>query len=162
MHGGPVIIGFDGTRAALHALDETAPLLLGQQVLVVMVWEAGKAIDLAENPSTGFDHPVQSLDLSGAFAADQAAYEAAVRIAERGAQFATNAGLKAEGLAVADAGTVAETLLNLAVERDARAIVVGTHSHGRVSEVLFGTTTRAVMEHATCPVLVVREKPRNG
>jgi nucleotide-binding universal stress UspA family protein len=156
MHEGPVIIGFDGSRSALRAMDEAAPLLGGQRVLVVVVWEAGRAFDLAENASTGFDNPVGSLDLSGAFAADQAAYEAAVRLAERGAQLATSTGLTAEGLAVADDATVAETILRLAAERDARAIVLGSHSHPRVSEILFGTTTREILDHAPCPVVVVR------
>ena len=54
------------------------------------------------------------------------------------------------GLAVADDSTVADTLLRLAAECDARAPVLGTHAHARISEVLFGTTTRKVM---------VREKP---
>ena len=155
MHAGPVIIGFDGTRAALHALDEAAPLLGAQRVLVVVVWEAGRAFDLTENASFAFDNPAASLDLSGAFAADQAASEAAVRLAERGAQLAASLGLRAEGLAVADDATVAETLLRLAAERDARAIVLGTHSHPRVSQILFGTTTREILDHAACPVIVV-------
>jgi nucleotide-binding universal stress UspA family protein len=161
MHAGPVIIGFDGTRAALRALDEAAPLLSGQQVLVIVVWEGGRAFDFAGNASHTLGYPVASLDLSGAFAADQAAYEAAVRLAERGAQLAESAGLTAEALAIADDATVAETLLRLAAERDARAIVLGSHSHSRVSEIVFGTTTREILRHADCPVIVVRgnEKP---
>ncbi len=162
MHSGPVLIGFDGTRAALHALDEAAPLLTEQRVLVVVVWEAGRAFDLTENASFAFDNPAGSLDLSGAFAADQAASEAAVRLANRGAQLAVSLGLKAEGLAVADDATVAETLVRLAEQHDARAIILGSHHHARVSEILFGTTTREILAHAPCPVVVAGGVPPNA
>jgi nucleotide-binding universal stress UspA family protein len=158
MHCGPVIIGFDGTRVAQHALNETAPLLASREVLVVVVWEAGRAFDLSELPSLVLDSPVATLDLRSAFEADRAAYEAALSLAEKGAQLAKNAGMRAEGLAVADELSVADTLVRLAQERDARAVVVGAHSHRRLSELLLGTTSRGVIDKAPCPVVVVREK----
>lgn len=162
MGSGPVIIGFDGSPASLHALNETAPLLSAQEVLVVVVWEAGRPFDILENPSLLLDTPVASLDLRSAYEADQSAYEAARRMAEHGAQLATKSGMKAEGLAVADELPVADTLIRLAEERDARAIVVGTHSHSRLSQILLGTTTQGVLNKAHCPVIVTHErKPKS-
>ncbi|HEY0451112.1 universal stress protein [Actinophytocola sp.] len=162
MHSGPVIIGFDGTRAAQHALNETAPLLAAQEVLVVVVWEAGRAFDLADLPSLTLDNPAASLDLRAAFEADRAAYEAALRLAEQGAQLATDAGLKAEGLAVADELSVADTLVRLATEQDARAVVVGGHGHNPLAELLLGHTAHEVLDKAPCPVVVVREHAERG
>jgi nucleotide-binding universal stress UspA family protein len=52
---------------------------------------------------------------------------------------------------------VADTLLRLAREREASAVVVGSHGHRGVRELLFGSTTRQVIRHAGCPVVVVRE-----
>jgi nucleotide-binding universal stress UspA family protein len=49
---------------------------------------------------------------------------------------------------------VAETLLRLADERDARVIVVGAHPHGG----LLGSTARAVIRDSQRPVLVARTR----
>jgi len=57
---------------------------------------------------------------------------------------------------VADEIGVADTLVRLATERKAAAMVVGAHRHAKIAELLLGTTTRAVLQHAPCPVLVVR------
>jgi nucleotide-binding universal stress UspA family protein len=51
---------------------------------------------------------------------------------------------------------VAETLVNVARERDAAAMVVGAHGHGRLSETLLGSTSRDVIRRAPCPVVVSR------
>jgi nucleotide-binding universal stress UspA family protein len=158
MGSGPVIFGFDGSPASLHALNETAPLLSTQEVLVVVVWEAGRPFDTLENPSLLLDQPVASLDLRAAYEADESAYQAALRMAEHGARLATNAGMKAEGLAVADELPVADTLVRLAEERDARAVVVGAHSHSKLSQILLGTTTQGVLDKAKCPVIVTHER----
>jgi universal stress protein A len=36
-------------------------------------------------------------------------------------------------------------------------IVIGSHGHGRISRLLVGSTAQRVVEHARCPVLVVKE-----
>jgi nucleotide-binding universal stress UspA family protein len=83
-------------------------------------------------------------------------YEEAQRLARWGAQLATDSGLDAEGLAVADDVTVADTLVRLAKDYEAGVVAVGTHRHGRLAELLLGSTARGVIERAPCPVLVVR------
>jgi nucleotide-binding universal stress UspA family protein len=66
------------------------------------------------------------------------------------------AGFEAEGLAVHDEITVGRTLVRLAAERDAPAVVVGSHGHRAVRELVMGSTTQEVVRHAPCPALVVR------
>ncbi len=154
---GPVLIGFDGSTAAQHAIAETGPLLAGQEVLVVVVWEAGKAFEVAELRAEPLDNPVVDLDLGTAYEADQESHDAAQRLAEVGAALATNAGMKATGLAVADSMSPAETLVRLAVERAARAVVIGGHSHSKLAELFLGTTSQGVIDKAPCPVVVVRQ-----
>ena len=155
MGSGPVLIGYDGTRASEHALREAAGLLGGRPALVVVVWKAGLAFELIELPTSSIGLPPAPLDLRAALETDRALYEGAQQAAQRAAAFARALGLEAEGLVVAEDPEipVAETLLRLAREREAQVIVVGAHRHGA----LLGSTTRSVVRDARCPVLVVRE-----
>lgn len=157
MSTGPVVIGYDGSPAAQHALHEAAGLLAPRRALVVVVWEAGKAFEALELGTRNvLDTPPTSLDIRAALEADRAMYEAAEQVAQQGALLAAENGLDAEGLAVADQATVAETLLRVAREVDAEALVVGHKNQSGLKELLLGSTTRDVLKHATCPVVVVR------
>lgn len=152
---GPLIIGFDGTPAAERAVRESARLLGPRPALVVTVWEAGRAFEMVTSPLLGLDMPAAALDVRTATDIDKAMYEAAQRIAQHGAALANEAGFQGEALVVADELTVADTLLRVARERGSSAIVVGAHGHGALTELLLGSTTRGVLKHADCPVIVV-------
>ncbi|MBV9060147.1 MAG: universal stress protein [Pseudonocardiales bacterium] len=52
---------------------------------------------------------------------------------------------------MADDVTVADTLVLLAKERDAAVVAVGTRGHGRVAELLLGSTARGVIRRAPVP-----------
>lgn len=149
-----VLIGYDGTPAAEYALREAARLLSGRPALVVVVWKAGLAFELIELPTSSIGLPPAPLDIRTALEADQALYEAAQRAAEQAAQLARTLGLDAEPLVVAEDPEieVAETLVRLARERAAEAIAIGAHARSG----LLGSTCRAVIKSAPCPVLVVR------
>lgn len=156
MPSGPVIIGYDGSAIADHAIREAAELLGRRPALVVVVWEAGAAYETLG----GSDLQAVPMDIGAAAVADQAMYDGARHMASRGARFATDAGFDAEGLAVADEVSVAETLIRLAVERDAPALVVGARGHGRLERLFLGSTSRTLLEHAPCPVVVVNQAER--
>jgi nucleotide-binding universal stress UspA family protein len=160
MSSRPVIIGFDGTPASEHALREAAALLAPRPALVVVVWEAGKALELATLPIRGFEPPPTVVDLRGGFELDRAMYEAAQRTAQHGEELAREMGLEAESMVVADDVTVADTLIRLAHEFDSPAIVVGAHGHRALSELVLGSTSRDVIQRAPCPVMVVRDHTR--
>lgn len=51
------------------------------------------------------------------------------------------------------------TILKEAAARRAGTIVIGTHGHGAVYDLLVGSTTHGVLKKATCPVLVVPPVP---
>jgi nucleotide-binding universal stress UspA family protein len=157
---GPVIIGYDGSESAELALECAAELLAPRSVLVVTVWEAGAAFEAAMLPTATVGFVPAPLDFRGAMEADQALYERAQRLAERGIERARGLGFAAEGLAVADDITVGDTLVRLATERDAQALVVGAHGHSALGEVLLGRTSQTVVRHAPCPVIVVRSRER--
>jgi nucleotide-binding universal stress UspA family protein len=153
MSQGPVIIGFDGSPSAEHALRQAAVLLAVRTAVVVTVWEAGAAYLALESPAI----PAAAMDLGMAAVADQAMFEGVRRTAERGAQLAREQGLETgEGLTLIGEESVAATLVRLARKRDASAIVVGSHGHSRLEQLFLGSTSRHVLEHAHCAVLVVR------
>ena len=52
-------------------------------------------------------------------------------------------------------GTVAEEILNQADELNADLIVMGTHGHGAMYNLLVGSVTKGVLKHSTRPVLLV-------
>jgi nucleotide-binding universal stress UspA family protein len=160
MHSGPVVIGFDGTPTAERALRESAALLAPRPALVVVVWEAGRAFELLTLPTRALELPPVSVDLRVALEAEKAAYENAERLAEQGAMLASELGYQAEGLAVADEVTVAETLLRVAAERDSQALVLGSHGRRGLTAALLGSTSKSVIDKATRPVVIVRGDTR--
>jgi nucleotide-binding universal stress UspA family protein len=147
-----ILIGYDGSPASERAVQEAGSLLGPRPALVVVVWESGTGFALVADPTL----TPAPIDLRAALEIDRALYEGAQRLAHQGANRACDAGLEAEGLAVADELTVAETLLRIAKERDVAAIVIGSHGHNALREVLLGSTTRDVIKRATWPVIVVR------
>ena len=156
MSTGPVIIGYDGSAASERALREAAALLAPRKAVVVMVWEAGRAFDVLEVPSLALELPPATLDLRAGYELEEAMAEAAQQMAQRGAALASELGLDAEGLAIADEVTVADTLVRVADERGAAVIALGSHGHSALREAFLGSTSRDVMRHAKCPVLFVR------
>lgn len=52
-------------------------------------------------------------------------------------------------------GPIVEKILEQAAEHDAGMIVMGSHGHGALYELLVGSITQGVMKGATCPVVVV-------
>jgi nucleotide-binding universal stress UspA family protein len=153
------VIGYDGSPTAEHAIREAGALLAGEPAIVLVVWKQGRRFELLDLPAATIGLPAASVDPGTALEIDEAMRERAQRLAQNGAGLACKAGFDAEGLAVADDVdvSVSETIVRVAHERDARAVVVGAHGHGAVSEVILGSTTRDVIRHALVPVLVVRQ-----
>jgi len=50
---------------------------------------------------------------------------------------------------------VAEQILNQADALNAHLIVMGTHGHGEMYNLLVGSATKGVLKHTTRPVLLV-------
>jgi nucleotide-binding universal stress UspA family protein len=54
-------------------------------------------------------------------------------------------------------GNAPHEICELARERDAGMIVLGSHGWGAIRSALYGSVTAGVLRHAPCPVLVVPE-----
>jgi len=154
-----IVIAYDGSPAAEHAVCEAGELLAGRPALVVVVWKRGLGFELLELPTATLGFPPAKLDIRTAIEIDEEMQERAKLLAHKGAVLARDAGFEAEGLAIADdvEVEVAETITDVARKRDAQAIVIAAHAHGSAAEVVLGSTTRLVVRRAPCPVLVVRE-----
>jgi nucleotide-binding universal stress UspA family protein len=154
----PILIAYDGSPSADHAIREAGGLLAGRRALVVVVYEQGVGFEFEELPSVTIGAPPAPLDIRMALDVDRELAERSQMVARHGAELARETGFEAEALAVAeDADTpAAETIVTVAREQGAAAIVLGAHGHSRLSEVVLGSTSRDVIRHAPCPVVVAR------
>jgi nucleotide-binding universal stress UspA family protein len=154
----PILIAYDGSPSADHAIREAGGLLAGRRALVVVVYEQGVGFELEELPSVNIGAPPAPIDIRMALDVDQELAERSQMVARHGAELAREAGFEAEALAVADDADMpaAETIVTVAREQGAAAIVVGAHGHSRLSEVVLGSTSRDVIRRAPCPVVVAR------
>lgn len=153
MRPGPVIIGFDGAPASVRAVQEAGALFAARTALVVYVWEAGRTFEEVTLPEQSLEAP-GTLDLDSAFAAERAASDEARQLAEQGATLARKAGLRPDALAVPPDATVADTLIQLAREHDAQALVVGMHERHRLARLAPSRTLAGLLHAAPCPVVI--------
>ena len=150
----PLLIAYDGSDTAGRAIREAAKLFGARQVLVVTVWEPALAYE-AQIPMAGPEMSAVPIDIEGAHEIEEELHERARRTAQAGAQLAQSVGLQAKGLAVADKVHVAETIIEVARKRAVAAIVVGSRGLKGLRARLEGSTSKAVLRDAPCPVLVV-------
>jgi nucleotide-binding universal stress UspA family protein len=153
---GPIIVGYDGSPKSRHALRKAAALLAPARAIVVVVWEPGGAFDMTEPAIVP-----APIDMESALEVDKALDERAQGVAEEGARLAREYGFDAVALAMPDELSVADTLLNVARDQGAAAVVVGSHGHKPMRDLFLGSTSRKLIGHAECPVVVVRE-PAEG
>jgi nucleotide-binding universal stress UspA family protein len=148
---GLVIIGYDGSPDADHAIDFAAARLGPAQARVVTVWESGLATPQAQAAPALGAAAVPSPE-------DEARLEAAAQeVAAAGAARATAAGLQAEpdtriGIGPAE---IARALFDLAEEHDADLVVVGRRGMGRIRAAVLGSVSDAAIHDGRVPVLVV-------
>jgi nucleotide-binding universal stress UspA family protein len=153
---GPILIAFDGSPASRQAVTDAARLLGARSALVVTVWEPGLAYTVPEAGTEGL-LPTPMVDPSVALSVDEAVHSRADRVAGEGAELARSLGLDAKPLAVPDERHVPETILRVAEENGATAIVVGSRGLSGFRARLEGSTTKGLLKDASCPVIVVHE-----
>jgi nucleotide-binding universal stress UspA family protein len=150
-----VILAYDGSAAAREAVAAAAKLLKGCRIVVATVWEEGIAYMVSPASPSGEMMMTQPVDPEVAHDVDVALHKGAEQVAGEGAEMAASFGLEAEPLSLPDARNIAGTLVDLARERQAVAIVVGSRGLGGIRARLEGSTSKGLLAHAPCPVLVV-------
>jgi nucleotide-binding universal stress UspA family protein len=146
---GLVIIGYDGSGDAQHAVDVAAGVLGPETALVINVWQGSLAAAAGSSPLGGPVAPTPE--------ENQRLERAALQIAEEGAARARDAGLPAEAdvRRGASPDEIATVLLNAAEERDADLLVLGRRGISRVEAVVLGSVSDSAVRDGRRPVLVV-------
>ncbi len=53
-------------------------------------------------------------------------------------------------------GNPSEVICKIADENQADVILIGSHGHNALERIFIGSVSHAVLEHASCPVMVIR------
>ena len=152
----PVLIAYDGSEVSRAAVRHAAELFPGRPAVLATVWEPGLAAVSVGLPDT---MGVATLppDPATIEAIDRLQREHASTVAADGAEFARSLGLVAEPQAVPDEVDVADTLVDIARERGAAVVVVGSHGISGLRTRLLGSVSRKLIQHCDRPVLVIRD-----
>jgi nucleotide-binding universal stress UspA family protein len=147
MDNGSILICYDGSDGADHAIDVAATLLGPRHAIVL---DVGPLITAAESLAT-----LSPVVLGAAF--DELNTEDALNRARAGAVRAERAGFSAEARSALAAPTW-EGIVDVANELDVSLIVLGSRGLSGGRELLLGSVSHDVAEHAGRPVLIVPPK----
>ncbi len=143
----PILICYDDSKGARHAIEAAAQLFPGRRAIVL---DVAAPLTVAESFAAvgGVVSDFEELNTEDALAR-----------ARVGAEHAREAGFAAEARADVDAPTW-DGVVAMADEIDAGLIVVGSRGLTGAQELLKGSFSHDVAEHAGRPVLIV-PPPRN-
>jgi nucleotide-binding universal stress UspA family protein len=140
---GPVLFAYDGSDLAKLAIEQAGQQLApGRDALVVCVWQTG---------DVGF-LPSSELHFNAAQATE--VRKAAEETAADGASLAEKAGFRAQSMAI-DAAPTWKGIVDVAEERTASLVVLGSHRRKGLAGHLLGSVAAAVAAHSASSVLVV-------
>ncbi len=145
-----LLLCYDGSAGSQAAVDLAARLFGGMPVTVLTVWES--FTDVLARSAAGLPYVQGMADVQQI---DAAAQKQALATATEGAERAQGAGTAAEARTEQRVGSVADTILAVAAEGDAEAILLGTRGRGGLKSLFLGSVSHAVVHLADRPVLVV-------
>jgi nucleotide-binding universal stress UspA family protein len=132
----PLLLCFDGSENAKHAIREAAALLAPRRAVVPSLAWAAAALP----------------DLEDVFAA---ARDGAMRMAEEGAGIARATGFDAIAIVAEAKGPIWAAVEQSAEEHDASAIVVGSRGLSGIKSLLLGSVSSGIVHHALRPTVVI-------
>jgi nucleotide-binding universal stress UspA family protein len=142
----PLLICYDASPEAADTIAYVAGLLPGARAVVVTVWKP-----ILEELLAG---PPDAPPISDLADANERQQQAALVVAEQGAQLASKAGLRAEAGVVEATDSLWEAIEAAADEVHARLITCGTSRSG-VAAALPGQLASSLVQHSSRAVLVV-------
>jgi nucleotide-binding universal stress UspA family protein len=147
----PLILCYDGSEDARHAIERAGEFFGGRRALVLTVWQSPAGANVIGWSATS----AGTVDFA---ALEREAVDVAGSIAEDGARMAREAGLEAEAVAVEADGPVWKTIIETADHHRAAMIVVGSRGLTGLRSILLGSVSSAVVHHAGRPTLVIHRQ----
>ena len=149
----PLLLCYDGSESAARAIRAAGTLCSPRAAVVVNLWEpwVWEAPVLA-----GVARPVNAMTEE----LDEIATELSATTVADGVGLAAEAGFDAQPVSARCAGSLWRSLLDLADEHDAGALVLGARGMTGLSRAL-GSVSNGVVHHSHRPVLVVPEPAKN-
>jgi nucleotide-binding universal stress UspA family protein len=141
----PIVIGFDNSEGARHAIATTAALFPGRNAVVLHVWSPISVI------SASYGGAVALSDYD-----DHALRDGASTVAAAGCALAAEAGLDARPeIAEVTYEGAWHAILDAARADDAELVVVGSRGLSTFKSLVLGSVSHGVAQHAHLPVLIV-------
>ena len=141
----PIVIAYDGSDNAKHAIRVAASLLGGGSTNIVHVWE----------PLTTPVGNLAAYAMAGAHEEIEYEDEQAQAKAEEGAELARAMGFRATATALRGLGPVWATLCEYVSAKRPALVVMGTRGLSGVRGLLAGSVSHGVSAHSHVPVLIV-------
>jgi nucleotide-binding universal stress UspA family protein len=140
---GPVLFAYDGSDFANSAIEVAGRELRGgRQAIVLTVWGPLEGIPFGSTVSRGINEEV-----------DRGLVEEATRVTEEGVELARAAGFDATSLVVRG-DPIWKLIIEVADQKDAALIVLGSHGRTGIAAVMLGSVAGAVASHSKRPVLI--------
>jgi nucleotide-binding universal stress UspA family protein len=146
-----IVVGYDGSDEAHRALDRAAELAqkFAAELIVVSVETPADPLPLGEAVA------MPMAPLAGPAIDPELERQRWEQIGAEARQILEKRGLKPE--IVSPVGDAAGEIVQVADERDADLIVVGTHEPGFLERLLSGSVSQGVARRAHCDVLIVHK-----
>jgi nucleotide-binding universal stress UspA family protein len=151
-----ILIAYDGSEPARAAVRAAGDLFPGATALVLTVWEPELAQVLLMPDSTGMGGTMLPYDPAVVHEVEHASEQHALEVAQDGVRVAHDAGLRAQAIVAEKNLEPQDAIVTAAEQHAARAIVIGSRGLRGLKSKLLGSTSAHVLQHALCPVVVVR------
>jgi nucleotide-binding universal stress UspA family protein len=152
--GDPIVVGYDGSEHARQAIQRTASLLQPTRTEVVNVWRS-----IQPEVGATLIGASRGMASEGARRLDAERAARSAELAGEGAELAHGLGLAASPVSLRSTTTIWRAICQLAVERHAAAVVVGSRGRSALGDALLGSVSSGVLHHADRPVLIVHASP---